>query len=239
MALTPAHIAQATLALGDREGAQAMSMRRIAGELGCDPMAIYRHFPNREALLDAVADLVVEEVPAPGGGEPWDERIRAVLTGMRSVALRHPGIAGHIASRPPLGPRGRQMATVFSGALVDAGLGPADVVRAFQALIAYAAAGLRMAVDAGERDARWNQVREAMGGTSGDALPIVGSAEQFDYGLRLLLNGIRLEGERGAGGREGERGAGRLEGERGAGRLKGERGSVERGLQTGQDSSSS
>jgi AcrR family transcriptional regulator len=196
VALTPAFIAQATLALGDREGAQAMSMRRIAGELGCDPMAIYRHFPNREALLDAVADLVVEEVPAPAGGEPWDERIRAVLTGVREVALRHPGIAGHLASRPPLGPRGQRMAAVLSRALVDAGLGPVDVVRALQALIAYAAAGLRMAIDAGERDARWHEVRAAMGSPPGDALPVVGSAEQFDYGLRLLLNGIRLEGDR-------------------------------------------
>jgi hypothetical protein len=88
------------------------------------------------------------------------------------------------------------MAAVLSRALVDAGLGPVDVVRALQALIAYAAAGLRMAIDAGERDARWHEVRAAMGSPPGDALPVVGSAEQFDYGLRLLLNGIRLEGDR-------------------------------------------
>ena len=48
MPLTPDLIARTTLALGDRDGAAAMSMRRIAAELGCDPMAIYRHFPNRE-----------------------------------------------------------------------------------------------------------------------------------------------------------------------------------------------
>jgi hypothetical protein len=72
-------------------------------------------------------------------------------------------------------------------------------VRAFQALIAYAAAGLRMAVDAGVQDRRWQQVSAAMEGLPGEALPVVGSAEQFDYGLRLLLSGIRLEGERAAG----------------------------------------
>ncbi|MCM4079433.1 TetR/AcrR family transcriptional regulator [Paractinoplanes hotanensis] len=197
--MTAASITQATLALGDREGEKAMSMRRIAAELGCDPMAIYRHFPNREALLDAVADSVVAEVPAPGGGGPWDERIRVVLTGMRAVALRHPGIAGHIASRPPLGPCGRRVAGELFVALAEAGLAPGDVVRAFQALIAYAAAGLRMAVDAGVQDRRWQQVSAAMEGLPGEALPVVGSAEQFDYGLRLLLSGIRLEGERAAG----------------------------------------
>lgn len=171
-------------------------MRRIATELGCDPMAIYRHFPNREALLDAVADSVVDEVPAPEGSAPWDERIKVVLSGMRKVALRHPGIASHVASRPPLGPHGRRVAGLLFGALAEAGLPPADVVRAFQALIAYTAAALRMAVDAGERDARWQQVSDAMDGSPGGDLPVVGSAEQFDYGLRLLLNGIRLEGER-------------------------------------------
>lgn len=197
MALTPALITQVTLALGDREGEKAMSMRRIAAELGCDPMAIYRHFPNRVALLDAVADSVVDEVPAPGEGRPWDERIRIVLGGMRAVALRHPGIAGHVASRPPLGPAGRRMAGVLFGALAEAGLAPGDIVRAFQALIAYAASGLRMAVDAGEQDARWQQVSAAMEGLPGEELPVVGSAEQFDYGLGLLLAGIRLEGQRG------------------------------------------
>nr|WP_221379729.1 TetR family transcriptional regulator [Actinoplanes polyasparticus] len=197
--MTADFITQATLALGDREGEKAMSMRRIAAELGCDPMAIYRHFPNRAALLDAVADSVVDEVPVPGEGGPWDERIRVVLTGMRAVALRHPGIAGHIASRPPLGPRGRRVARELFVALAEAGLAPGDVVRAFQALIAYAAAGLRMAVDAGVQDRRWQQVSAAMEGLPGEALPVVGSAEQFDYGLRLLLSGIRLEGERAAG----------------------------------------
>ena len=170
-------------------------MRRIAAELGCDPMAIYRHFPNREALLDAVADLAAEEVPEPDEREPWDQRIQALLTGMRSVALRHPGISGHIASRPPLGPAGQKLVTTMTGALAQAGLPPADIVRAFQALIAYSAAGLRMAVDAGAKDARWHQVSGAMDGLPGAAMPAVGSAEQFDYGLRLLLSGIRLEGQ--------------------------------------------
>ncbi|MEV4344330.1 TetR/AcrR family transcriptional regulator C-terminal domain-containing protein [Actinoplanes sp. NPDC049596] len=189
MALTPAVIARATLALGDREGAAAMSMRRIAADLGCDPMAIYRHFADRQALLDAVADLAVEEVETPAPREPWEGRIRAVLTGVREAALRHPGIAGHVASRPPLGPAGRRLAAVVMGALAEAGLGPGDVVKAAQALIAYSAAGLRMAVEAGEPDERWRQVNEALRGET----PVVGSAEQFDYGLRLMLNGIRQE----------------------------------------------
>lgn len=213
-------------------------MRRIAAEIGCDPMAIYRHFPNREALLDAVADLAIADAippdaaprpPAdtpPGHGEgekaaangppdrgpatrvrpgaglrvasadsamaeagSWDVRVRALLTQIRTSALQHPGIAIHIASRPPLGHNGRKLAAILHQDLADAGLRPEDVARAGQALIAYTAAALRMAVLAGERDERWHQVTEAIG----HELPVVGSPEQFDYGLRLLLNGIKAE----------------------------------------------
>jgi AcrR family transcriptional regulator len=185
--LSPPLIAEAALALGDREGPKAMSMRRIAADLGCDPMAIYRHYPDREALLDAVADLVLAEVTDPGPAMGWADRIHAVLTAVRQAALRHPGIAEHVASRPPLGPHGRQLAPAIAGSLTDAGLDPADVLRTLQALIAYTAAGLRMAVQAGERDARWHQVGQALGGE----LPVVGSDDQFEFGLRLMLGGVR------------------------------------------------
>ena len=190
--LNPDFLARTALTLGDREGEKAMSMRRIAAEIGCDPMAIYRHYPNREALLDAVADLAIADAipdsPGPDAGS-WDTRVRELLTRIRASALQHPGIAVHIASRPPLGSNGLKLAAVLHQALADAGLRPADVARAGQALIAYTAAALRMAVLAGERDERWHQATQAIG----HELPIVGSPEQFDYGLRLLLNGIRSE----------------------------------------------
>ena len=174
-----------------------MSMRRIAAELGCDPMALYRYFGDREALLDAVADRAIADVPVPDPHDPWDARVRAVLGGVRATALRHPGIAGHIAARPPLGENGQRLGTAMLTALTDAGLPPGDVIRAFQALIAYEAAALAMAVQAGQRDARWDQVAGAIGALPGgdraSDLPAVGSDDQFDYGLHLLLAGIRAE----------------------------------------------
>ncbi|MGI5211727.1 TetR family transcriptional regulator [Plantactinospora sp. CA-290183] len=195
--LTPAAIAAAALRVGDREGAPAMTMRRIAAELGCDPMALYRHFPDRQALLDAVADLALADAPDPDPAADWEARLRTVLTGIRRAALAHPGIAGHVAARPPLREHGRRLGTALTVALADAGLAPADVVRATQTLVAYLAAALAMAVRAGERDARWHQVADALGELPGEAvgdeLFIAGSAEQFEYGLRLLLAGIRTE----------------------------------------------
>jgi AcrR family transcriptional regulator len=203
-ALTPDRIAEAALRVGDRDGPSAMSMRRIAAELRCDPMALYRHFADREALLDAVADLAMADVPEPDPTAEWGERLRALVTAVRDAALRHPGIAGHVASRPPLGAHGRRLGAVMLAALTEAGLPPAKAVQSMQALIAYAAAALAMAVAAGTRDERWYQVSEvfaALPGAPPGAQPhVVGSADQFAFGLRLLLNGIRAEstGEAGA-----------------------------------------
>jgi hypothetical protein len=116
---------------------------------------------------------------------------------VREATLRHPGIAAHLAARPPLQDNGLRLAAALTAALAEAGLSPADVVRATQALIAHVAAALAMSIAAGEPDARWRQLSEMFsalpGAPPGAELPVTGSAEQFAYGLRLLLNGIRAE----------------------------------------------
>jgi AcrR family transcriptional regulator len=197
--LNPGLIVRTALDMGDRDGgADAMTMRRIAGELGCDPMALYRHFANRDALLDAVADLALSEVEDPDPALPWDERVAVTATAVREAAVRHPGITAHMAARPPLGEHGRRLAAGMLEALTTAGLPPATAVRSFQTLVAYLASSLAMAVQAGTRDRRWGQVRDmvdALPGAdaAGDELFVVGGVEQFRFGLRLLLVGIRAE----------------------------------------------
>ena len=193
--LSPDSIAAAALSVGDREGPKAMSMRRIAAELGCDPMALYRHFPDREALLDAVADRALDGLRLPGAEQPWDRRLAGIFTELRATALRHPGIAGHMASRPPLGHNAQPVFVAIGTALTEAGLSPVDGVRTVQTLIAYLSAAIAMGVRAGAPDARLHQVRDAIsalpGAPPGDAVPVVGSDDQFSYGLELLIDGIR------------------------------------------------
>jgi AcrR family transcriptional regulator len=195
--LTPSAIADAALRVGDREGPQAMTMRRIAADIGCDPMALYRHFADREALLDAVADLALADAADPDPQAIWEDRLRAIVTAIRSAALHHPGIAAHVAARPPLGPNGHRLGIAMLAALAQAGLPPPTAVRAAQTLVAYVASSLVMAVRAGKRDARWSQVSRTLGelpgSPPGEELLIAGSDEQFEYGLHLLIAGIRVE----------------------------------------------
>ncbi|MEU4155779.1 TetR/AcrR family transcriptional regulator C-terminal domain-containing protein [Actinoplanes sp. NPDC026670] len=145
--------------------------------------------------------MALTDVTDPGPETPWAQRLSGILGAIRAAALRHPGIAGHIAARPPLGPNGLRLASGVTASLTDAGLSPSAVVQTMQTLIAYVAAALAMSVNAGARDERWHQVTVALAGLPGtglpaDTLPVVGSAEQFDYGLHLLLNGIRAEASR-------------------------------------------
>ncbi|MFD3518930.1 TetR/AcrR family transcriptional regulator [Streptomyces sp. NPDC058653] len=196
--LTPELIARTALELGDRSGEKAMTMRRIASELGCDPMALYRHFRSRELLLDAVADLAVADAADPDPDLAWDERITAAAHAIRAAALGHPGISFHIASRPPMGENGRRLGAAMLTALDEAGMTPVTAVRSVQTLVAYLASSLAMAVHAGVRDERWEEVRDVVSelpeaDAPGEELFVVGSAEQFRFGLRLLLAGIEVE----------------------------------------------
>lgn len=91
---TAAKILDAAYALLDREGPAALSMRRVAEKVGVTPMAIYRHYPNREALLEAVAERIIEVVAADWSRRSQESdvlvRLMALLEPHLDFALRHP-----------------------------------------------------------------------------------------------------------------------------------------------------
>jgi AcrR family transcriptional regulator len=78
--------------LADRNGMDATSMRRIAEALDVTPMALYKHVADREAMLDGMVDLVVEEIDAaddaPADAE-WRRRVRTRILTSRTVISRH------------------------------------------------------------------------------------------------------------------------------------------------------
>ena len=89
----------------DREGANGLSMRRVAEELGTGPASLYWHVANKDALIDLMVDRVAGQIPLP---EPdpgnWQEQLRDWLIGARRVFERHPGLAGLTLGRIPVGP---------------------------------------------------------------------------------------------------------------------------------------
>jgi AcrR family transcriptional regulator len=88
----------AGIVLADRDGLDGLSMRRLAQELGVNPMSLYHHVRDKEALLEAMTDAVVAEiapdheaqVAARGGALTWTEELRRLIRAARRTMLGHP-----------------------------------------------------------------------------------------------------------------------------------------------------
>ena len=90
----------AALDIIDREGAEALSMRRLARALGRDPMILYRHAPNKAALLDGVAEMVLAQLTVDATDPDWAGQLRSVARSYRALALAHPDVVPLLVTRP-------------------------------------------------------------------------------------------------------------------------------------------
>jgi AcrR family transcriptional regulator len=97
--LSRERVLRAAVALADGGGVDALSMRKLAQELGVVPMALYKHVSNKDELLDGMVDVVVGEVDPPPGGADWKTAIRERVLSARRALLRHPWASQVIESR--------------------------------------------------------------------------------------------------------------------------------------------
>ena len=90
--------------LADREGVDALSMRRLAAALGAGAMSLYHYVANKEELLDAMIDIVFDEIELPPEGTDWQTAMRRRAVSARQVLARHPWSIGLLESRTSPGP---------------------------------------------------------------------------------------------------------------------------------------
>ena len=84
-------VVERALALGDAEGLEAVTIRRLAEQLGVTPMALYWHVKNKDELLTAMADQLLAEVtPQRDPGQPWQVQLRAMVAALIRVIRAHP-----------------------------------------------------------------------------------------------------------------------------------------------------
>jgi TetR/AcrR family transcriptional regulator, tetracycline repressor protein len=93
--LTRDALVDAGVALADREGLDAVSIRRLAGEAGVTPMALYWHVKDKDELLAALRDRLLSEVelPRPRAASAWARELRELLEALLAVLVRHPALA--------------------------------------------------------------------------------------------------------------------------------------------------
>jgi len=90
--------------LADREGVDGLSMRRLAAVLGAGAMSLYHYVANKEELLDAMIDIVFEEIKLPTDATDWQSAMRQRAISTRQVLARHPWAIGLLESRTSPGP---------------------------------------------------------------------------------------------------------------------------------------
>ena len=203
VALTERTIAEAALALIDQEGIDGLSMRKLAGVLGSAPMAVYTYFPDRNAVLDAAAQVLYGLIEAPTDESlPPEETVRRIMHAVRAVINAHPRAASLITRYPPR--TADALAFVEAGfrSFRRAGISPQDTARSYRALVAYSIGTAEIEVNGyfGAYPAT------SVTGASMDepsfarhlpnvlevapALAGQDDAEEFDYGLNLMLESV-------------------------------------------------
>lgn len=102
--LTGERVLDGALSLADRIGIEALTIRRLADELGVKPMTIYHYIPSKDAIVGGMVERVFAEIDLPPEGQPWTQAVRVRCLSARSVLNRHPWAAPLMESGTSPGP---------------------------------------------------------------------------------------------------------------------------------------
>jgi AcrR family transcriptional regulator len=205
-------IVSAAVALADREGIAALSMRKVAAELGVGTMSLYRYVPGKGELLDLMLDHVNgprEVVRRSLAGKPWREALEQVAEGTWELYIQHPWLLQVNQSRPVLGPNSLASFDATLAPLRDLGLTSREKVGVIMTINHYVTGTARTYVlqqqtveESGVSDeefwaAQGPAVTAALqsgeypevAGLAEDAFTI-GGREAMRFGLAPLLNGL-------------------------------------------------
>lgn len=137
--LTPQRILEVATRIGDEEGTDALTIRRIATELGTGAMTLYNYFRNKEEILDGIADYVMGSFRLPEAEETSPRAVvREIALALLQMMREHPSIVRLFTTRVNTGPESMEGAfDSVIGRLREVGFGGADAVRAYGLLMHY------------------------------------------------------------------------------------------------------
>jgi TetR/AcrR family transcriptional regulator, tetracycline repressor protein len=135
--LSAERILRVAVSILDREGLDALSMRRLAERLRVSPMALYNHVRNKQELTERIADVIIGEFATPGNRGEWHERLRTCFGALRTVCLSHPHAVPLIERMGSISPAVFRPMEAAMAALRDAGFSPLEAMNAYCALIGF------------------------------------------------------------------------------------------------------
>jgi AcrR family transcriptional regulator len=193
-------ILDAAIGLIESEGPGALSMRRLGASLGVEAMAIYHHFANREELLSAIGDRLLEPLHDLQLGDDWREACWRFATALRDIAVARPATFQLLGLQPFDTPVSLQPVERLVGVLVAHGFGPGAALAIYRTTVSYAR-GYALAEATGFTvDAAQPGGRQRLAALPGGRFPILsGRAREmasldadtgYELGLQALLRGF-------------------------------------------------
>jgi AcrR family transcriptional regulator len=204
--LTRDRIVRAAMAVVDSDGLDALSMRRVAADLGTGAASLYAHVANKEELLQLLVNLATCGTPIPDPDPArWQEQIKDVVRGIRSGLGAHRDLARACLGRIPTGAEAMVSVERILAILVAAGLPRQVIAYSVDILALYATAtayeeSVYLAREAGDVEGYLEDVTSYFRGLPPDQFPhTAGLAaeltrcegdERFEFGLDALVRGI-------------------------------------------------
>jgi AcrR family transcriptional regulator len=128
--LTPEVVVERALSLADSEGLGAVTIRRLARDLGVTPMALYWHFRKKDELLDAVMDRVFSELDSTvDESATWLEQFRTLMDSLATVLRAHPASAPLFTTRTNASESSLRFTEVALGILRRGGFSPTEATQ--------------------------------------------------------------------------------------------------------------
>ena len=198
-------VLRAGLSHADAGGLAALSMRKLADELGVAPMALYRHVANKDDLIDGMVDIVFSEVGLPAGGTDWRAAMRQRGISLRDALARHRWAIGLMESRRNPGPANLRHHDAVIGSLRAGGFDLVMAAHAYSLLDSYiygfalTKMNLPFQSTADIVEVAEDMLRPFPAGaypnltefiTDHAMKPGYDYADEFEYGLDLILDGL-------------------------------------------------
>jgi AcrR family transcriptional regulator len=120
-ALSRQQIVEAAITIADREGLDALTMRRVAQQLGAGTMSLYWHVRNKDELIELMRDQVVGEHTLQPSGD-WRSDLARFARDTRAIFVRHPWLASVAFGTPPLGPNSLRQDELTMAAMSSLGV---------------------------------------------------------------------------------------------------------------------
>jgi AcrR family transcriptional regulator len=134
--LSRERVLRAAIALADAGGVEALSMRKLADELGVKAMSLYNHVANKEDLLDGILDTALAEIAAPPPDADWRTQLREIAVSAHETMLKH-SWAADLAVRAKMGPGRLRYGDSLLGCFRSAGFSKELTFHAYHIVESY------------------------------------------------------------------------------------------------------